>query len=289
MRNKTQMASAAPSGASPDAAERGDPAAHGEQQRRAAESGGDDAGHGLGDPSENDAIHQQAEIDGAEAAQEGGGLAAVTDLGKLHVGEQSAAPPEAGEEEDGHHAGEQRSPPEPVSADALGIDEAGDDQRSVGGKGGGDHGGSGQPPVHVAPGDKVVIHAFCGALAEAEAEQDGDCKIPEDGQPIEKRESHRIRRRLRWALRSRVRGKGRLATGTGQQMALRSPTRAAPAAGAWASRKANTRAGRDGSEAISRSRDSRLNHRAACRKHPTAPIAFEGKSLRIPRRSTAER
>ena len=185
-------------GASPDPAERGDPSAYREQQRGATESDSDNAGHGLGDPSEDDAVHEQAEVDGAEAAQEGGRFAAITDLGKLYVGEQSAAPPETGEEEDGHHAGEQRSPPEPVSADALGVDQAGDDQRRVGGKGGGDHRGSGQPPVHAAAGDKVVIHTFGGALAEAEAEQDGDCEISEDGQPIEKREGHKIRCGMRW-------------------------------------------------------------------------------------------
>ena len=195
MRKKTQTASAAPSGPAQTPPRGATQRPTVRSRGRSAEGGGDDAGHGLGDPSEDDAVHEQAEIDGAEAAQKGRGLAAVTDLGELHVGEQSAAPPEAGEEEDGHHAGEQRAPPEPVSADALGVDESGDDQRSVGGKGGGDHGGSGKPPVDVAAGDKIVIDTLGRALAEVEAEQDGDGEIAEDGQPIEKREGHRIRRR----------------------------------------------------------------------------------------------
>src|SRR6266702_914741 len=63
-------------GRGPDAAEGRDPMADVLEKRRAAKGGGDDAGHGLGDPSEDDAVHEKAEIDGAESAKEGRGLAA---------------------------------------------------------------------------------------------------------------------------------------------------------------------------------------------------------------------
>ena len=106
MRKRTQTARAAPSGPAQGPPSGSDVARDGQHEWRAAESGADDAGHGLGDPSEDDAVHQQAEIDGAEAAQECGGASAVTQLGKLHVGEKSAAAPEAREEKDGHHAAE---------------------------------------------------------------------------------------------------------------------------------------------------------------------------------------
>ena len=77
--------------AAPDRAEARHEAADVVQHRRVGQRGADDGGHGLGDPAEDDAVHQQAEIDGAKAAQKRCGLAGVADLGELHVGEQSAS------------------------------------------------------------------------------------------------------------------------------------------------------------------------------------------------------
>jgi len=45
------------------------------------------------DPPEDDAIHQHAQIDGAEAAQEGGRFAGVAQLGELDIGGDARAPP----------------------------------------------------------------------------------------------------------------------------------------------------------------------------------------------------
>src|SRR5882757_4853267 len=63
-----------------------------------------DADHGLDDPAENQTIHQGAQIKSAKTAQESGGLAAVTQLHKLHVGEDFRAPPITREEKNRHHS-----------------------------------------------------------------------------------------------------------------------------------------------------------------------------------------
>jgi hypothetical protein len=129
-------------------------------------------------------------VERAKSAEKGSGTSAVANLGELHVREQAGTPPQPGEEEDGHHSGEQEAPPQPVAADALAVHEPGDHQRGVGGEGGGDHGSAGEPPVHVAPGDEVVVHGLAGAAAEVESEREGDAEIGDDGGPVEEGEGH---------------------------------------------------------------------------------------------------
>ena len=116
--------------------------------------------HGFGDPAEDQAVHQQAEIDGAKAAKEGGGLSVVTHFGELHVGHQTGAAPQTREEKHRHHAGEKKRPPEPVPCDALCVDEAGDEQRRIGGKRSGNHRGAGQPPGNAASGNEIIFGAL---------------------------------------------------------------------------------------------------------------------------------
>src|SRR5438874_9373894 len=89
------------------------------------EQDGDDVGHGVGDPAEDEAVHQQSEIKRLEATQEGSRLAAITNLGQLDVGEDFGAAPVAGEEKNGEHAAKAHAPPDPVAGDALGGDDAG--------------------------------------------------------------------------------------------------------------------------------------------------------------------
>ena len=89
-----------------------------------AEHRPDDAGHGLGHPAQDQAVHQQAEIDGAKSAQECRGLSGVAHFRELHVGEQARTPPQARKQEHGHHSRRQKTPPQPVPGDALRVDEA---------------------------------------------------------------------------------------------------------------------------------------------------------------------
>ena len=69
-----------------------------------AEENGGDADHGFDDPAEDEAVHQRAEIEGAEAAKECGGLALVAELDKFNVSEDFGAAPIARKEKNGHHA-----------------------------------------------------------------------------------------------------------------------------------------------------------------------------------------
>ena len=148
---------------------------------RGAERGADDVDHGLGDPAEDQAVHQQTEIDGAKSAQKRGGLSGVAHFGELHVGHQAGATPQAREEKDRHHSGRQKRPPDPVAGDSLGVDEAGDEQRRIGGESGGDHGSAGEPPGNGASGDKIIFGAFSGAAAEIEAEEKSYYEVTDNG------------------------------------------------------------------------------------------------------------
>ena len=67
----------------------------------------------------DDAVEEQAEVDGAEAAQDPGRLPGIADLVELEVREHARAAPEPGVEEHRHHPGEQEAPPEPVLGDAA--------------------------------------------------------------------------------------------------------------------------------------------------------------------------
>ena len=71
-------------------------------------------------------LKNRPEIDGAEAADDAGGLAGVAQLVELEIGEHAGAPPQARVEEDRGHAGEHEGPPLPVAGDALRADEVGD-------------------------------------------------------------------------------------------------------------------------------------------------------------------
>ena len=149
-----------------------------------------DAGHRLGHPAQDQTVHQQAEIDGAEAAQKRGRLSGITHLGKLHIGQQSGAAPQAGKQKHRHHARQQKRPPQPVPGNALGIDQAGDHQRRVGGKRGRHHRRARQPPGDVAPGHKVIVHALARARAEIESQHQSDAEIQDDCRPVEQGEIH---------------------------------------------------------------------------------------------------
>jgi len=154
------------------------------------EEDGGDADHGFDDPAEDEAVHEGAEVDGAKAAEEGGGFALVAELDELDVGEDFGAAPVAREEEDGHHAAEALRPPEPVAGDAVAGDEAGDEERSVGGEGGGDHGSAGEPPGDVAAGDEELFGAAGGAAAVVEADEEIEEQVGGDDDPIGGGEDH---------------------------------------------------------------------------------------------------
>ena len=154
---------------------------------------GHDAGHGLGDPAEDQTVHQQAEVKGAKTAQESRGLARVAHLRELYVGEQARAPPQAGEKKHRHHARGQKAPPQPVAGDPEFVDQTGDEQGGIGGEGGGHHGGARQPPGDGASGDKVIVDAFARAAAKIEAQDQGDGQIADDGRPVEEGEIHGAR------------------------------------------------------------------------------------------------
>ena len=74
---------------------------------RPAEDDVADLGGGEIHRRHDDAVEEETEVDGAESADEGGGLAGVADLVELEVGEDAGAAPHAGVEEDRGHPGEE--------------------------------------------------------------------------------------------------------------------------------------------------------------------------------------
>ena len=155
-----------------------------------AEQYGGDADHGFDDPTEDEAVHQAAKVDGAEAAEEGGGFAFIAELNEFDIGEDAGTAPVTREEEDGHHAGETLGPPDPVAGDAVAGDDAGDEERCIGSEGGGNHRGAGEPPGDVATGDEEFLGAAGGAAAIVEADEEVHRQVDDDYEPVDRVESH---------------------------------------------------------------------------------------------------
>ena len=154
------------------------------------EKDGRDADHSFDDPAENEAVHERAEIDGAEAAEEGGGFALIAELDEFDVGKNFGAAPVAREEKDGHHAAEALRPPEPVAGDAVARDESGDEQRSVGGESGGDHGGAREPPGNVAAGDEKFFGTAGGPAPVVKRDEEIEEQVGGDYDPISGGKDH---------------------------------------------------------------------------------------------------
>src|SRR5215813_5760582 len=85
-----------------------------------------DAYHGVGDPAQDQAIHEQPEINRLESAQKGRRLAAVADFREFYVSENFSPSPVAGKVEHRHHSADAEAPPEPISCNSLGSHHTGD-------------------------------------------------------------------------------------------------------------------------------------------------------------------
>ena len=155
-----------------------------------AQQNSGDADHGFDDPAEDEAVHQRAEIDGAKAAEESGGLAFVAELDKFDVGENFGAAPIARKEKNRHHAAQALRPPQPVPGDAIFGDEAGDEERRVGGESGGDHGSTGEPPGNIAAGDEKFFGAAGRAAAVIQTDQEIQEQVSRDYDPVGSGERH---------------------------------------------------------------------------------------------------
>src|SRR5712672_1495877 len=149
-----------------------------------------DADHGFDDPAENQTIHQGAQIKSAKAAQESGGLAAVTQLHKLHVREDFRAPPITREEKNSHHSRKTLRPPQPIARNSILGNKPGDQQWRVCRKRSGYHGRAGQPPGYVSPRNKELLGAPRRAPAVVQADQQVQRQIDCDDNPISCGERH---------------------------------------------------------------------------------------------------
>ena len=149
-----------------------------------------DADHGLDDPSQNQAIHQPAEIDGPKTAQECRRFSLVAQLHEFHVGKNSRAAPIAREKENRHHSRQTLRPPDPVPRNPVLGHHPGDKQRCVRGERGCHHGRACQPPGHISPGNEKLLGASRGAPPVIQADQQIQQQVRRDHNPIGRVESH---------------------------------------------------------------------------------------------------
>ena len=131
-------------------------------------------------------------INGAKTAQEGGRLAFVAELDKFDVGENFRAAPISGKEKNGHHAAEALRPPQPVAGDSVFSYQAGDEQRGVGGEGGGHHRGAGQPPGNIASRYEKFFSGAAGFAAVVDADEQVEQQVGTNDQPVEMRKRHEL-------------------------------------------------------------------------------------------------
>ena len=112
---------------------------HASLRNRRPKQHGDNADHRFCNPSQDEAVHEQAEVDGFEAAKKCGRFAAVTNLHKLHVGNNLGPAPIPRKKEHCQHAAYAESPPDPVPGDSLLRYDAANKQRCVGSERGRHH------------------------------------------------------------------------------------------------------------------------------------------------------
>ena len=139
---------------------------------------------GEADGGHDEAVEEEPEVYGAEAADDRGGLAGVTDFVELEIGHDARTAPEAGVEENGRHTGQGKSPPTPIAGDALLADDIGDEVGGIAAESGGDHGEAGEPPRHGAAGDEKLGGIFAGAFGEEQGRKKADEECRQDNQPI---------------------------------------------------------------------------------------------------------
>ncbi len=111
-----------------------------------AECEREDLHHREIDPAHHDRVANNTKIECTKEPQPGCWLAAVAKFRDLVVGEDTTASPKVTDDESSEDDREHVGPPEPVSRDAVGRDQSGDRERCVGGEGGRDDRGPGQPP-----------------------------------------------------------------------------------------------------------------------------------------------
>src|SRR5271170_880154 len=157
---------------------------HGAEQNR------DDADHGLRHPSQNEAIHEKAEIDSLESAQKRRWLSPVAKFDQLDVGQYFSPPPIAREEENRHHAADAGTPPDPISRDALPGNQPTNQQGRVGGKSGGHHRSPSQPPGNIAARDEKLFRVPASPAAVVKTNQQIDQQVPNNDDPVRRSKGH---------------------------------------------------------------------------------------------------
>src|SRR5581483_3988587 len=80
---------------------------------------GDNVHHRPRHPSQDEAVHQQSEVNSFEAAQKRSRFAAIANFNQLYIRQNLRPPPIARKEEDGRHAAQAQAPPYPVTRDTL--------------------------------------------------------------------------------------------------------------------------------------------------------------------------
>ena len=76
------------------------------------------------------------------------------------------------------------------AAVAVGTDEAGDDERSIGSESRRDHRSPGEPPGHIPAGEEVLVEAFSTALGEVDTDAYREDEIGGDDCPVDRSEHH---------------------------------------------------------------------------------------------------
>src|SRR6266404_2840284 len=149
-----------------------------------------DAGHRLGHPTEDQAIHQHAKVNRAKSSQKCCRFSRITHFSELHISEQPRALPNPREKKYRHHSRRQKAPPQPVPCNSLRVNQAGDDERSIRGKRRRHHGRSRQPPRHLTPRDEIFFGVATRPAPKKKSEQERQQQISEDYGPIEQRQRH---------------------------------------------------------------------------------------------------
>ena len=138
----------------------------------------------------DDAVEQEAQVEGAKAAHDTGRGVRVADLVELQIRHHPRTSPELCVEEHGRHPGQHERPPDPVAGDARAADDVGDQVGGVAAEGRGDHREAAQPPGHRSTRGEELGGAPSRPPAEEERRDEADEERREDNDPVEELQPH---------------------------------------------------------------------------------------------------
>ena len=154
------------------------------------EDDNNNADHRPSDPSQDEAVHEQPEINCLESTKKCSRFSTIADFAELDVSQNFCSPPVTRKKEHRQHAAHAEAPPDPVPGYTLPCDHSADKQRRIRSKRGRHHRSARQPPRDVAVGNEKLFRIPACAARVMNTDCQVNQQISDDDDPISQGERH---------------------------------------------------------------------------------------------------